>query len=121
MPRRVGAVLLASLLFAGCASGGQESLRQGLLRVGIGQKAFLSEWGPPDRTSADLSEEQLRGRVGGWRWEGATLSQGRRPLDVWLYDRYGVIVVFDDGDLVAWRTDKTVEELRTIPPTRARP
>ena len=38
-----------------------------------------------------------------------------RPLDVWIYDRYSADLIFDDGDLVTWRTEKTVEQLRAIP------
>jgi hypothetical protein len=39
--------------------------------------------------------------------------QGRHPLDVWVYEKREVELLFDDGDLAAWRTQKTVKELAT--------
>jgi hypothetical protein len=113
----LGTLLLIGVGVAGCVSGGQESLRQGLLRVGIGQRAFLQEWGLPDRTASAVGEDQLRARWGGAPFAGG-FFKGRRPLDVWVYERYGVEVVFEDDDLVAWRTDRTVEQLRAISPNR---
>jgi hypothetical protein len=35
-----------------------------------------------------------------------------RPLEIWVYERYGVELLFDHGDLATW---KTVKELRAIP------
>ncbi len=111
-------LILAGLVAAGCAeSKDRLRVRDGLLMVGLDQNAFLAEWGPPDRTASAISEEQLRARWGpalSGAFSGG-FFKGKRPLDVWSYERHGVELVFDDGDLVAWRTDKTVEQLRAIP------
>jgi hypothetical protein len=116
LTRWLGLLLLAATL-TGCASGGQQSLRQGLLRLDIGQTAFLREWGTPDRTQSVLSESQLveRWRGGFGSYGGFVRGdrfEGRKPLDLWIYERYGTELVFDDGDLVAWHTTKSVQELR---------
>jgi hypothetical protein len=61
--RRWHLVALAFLL-AGCISGGQQSLRDGLLRPDIGQKAFRTEWGLPDEVIPVLSEATVSQRWG---------------------------------------------------------
>ena len=127
-PRRVRrpdvrrALLIGLLLgLVACASGGQRSLRNGNLRPGIGQKAVLSEWGLPERTLAVVSAEQLRSRWG--TAPEVHLRPDRLPLDLWMYDTAGVELVFDDGDLVAWKTDRDMDELRALvqPQTTANP
>jgi hypothetical protein len=103
--------LLAGTLSA-CVSGGRQSLRDGVLRQGIGQTAVLSEWGLPARTMAVVSEDQIR-----TRWGSAptgALFRERQPLDLWLYEKQGVELLFDGGDLVGWKTDRTSEQLRAL-------
>jgi hypothetical protein len=39
----------------------------------------------------------------------------RRPLDVWVYEKWDITLLFNGLRLVAWKTDKTREELKTIP------
>jgi hypothetical protein len=107
-------LLLAGLALTACVSGGQKSLREGTLRPGIGQKAFVQEWGWPDRTTALLSVDQLRARLG--TVPPGPLFRDGRPLDVWTYESPGVEVVFDGGDLLAWKTERTPAELRAIRP-----
>ena len=123
-PRRVRRtfpclVLLIALIgsLAACASGGQQTLRDGRLRPGIGQKAVLTEWGLPERTLSVVSAEQLRARWGGV--PTASLFREGRPLDLWLYEKSGVELVFDNGDLAAWKTDRSAEQLRALPQPRA--
>lgn len=55
---------LALLLLTACIppSGGQESLREGLVRPDIGQKAFRTEWGEPDAIIPILSTKVLAER-----------------------------------------------------------
>ena len=127
-PRRVRwtcarhALLIALVgSLAACASGGQRSLRDGVLRPGIGQKAVLTEWGLPERTLSVGSEEQLRARWG--RLPEGQPYPSRRPLDLWLYEKAGVELVFDDGDLALWKTDRSGDQLRALlqPPTAANP
>lgn len=103
----------AGLLGSGCAeSKDQLRIREGLLVVRLSQKAFLAEWGVPERTASVASEEDMRVR---WGPGGGGFFKGKRPLDVWIYERRGVELVFDHGHLVAWRTDKNVEQLRSSP------
>lgn len=107
------AILAVLPALTACASGGQRSLREGMLREGIGQKAVLTEWGLPGRTLSIVSEGQL-----GRRWGGqapALAFRDRRPLDLWVYDRHRTELVFDGGDLVAWRTALGRDQLRAIP------
>lgn len=117
----LGGVLIAAFV-TGCAPGpsrDQLRVRDGLLMVNLDQKAFLAEWGPPDRTASATSEEQLGARWGGGLFGGGPVGgrffKGKRPLDVWVYERRGVELVFEDGRLVTWRTDKSVQELRSTP------
>jgi hypothetical protein len=35
-------------------------------------------------------------------------------LDIWVYEKNQVELLFDDGDLAAWKTRKTTEELRAL-------
>jgi hypothetical protein len=87
----------------------RHSLYEGLLRVGIGQSTFRSAWGPPDRMTrvGALQELETRWRPG---VSGSAL-QGRQPLDVWVYETRGVELLFDDGDVAAWKTERTVKDL----------
>ena len=107
---RAVVVGLVSLLLA--TSGGQLSLREGILRTGIAQGSFLAQWGPPDRTVPSMSGETLQARWG-LRSSGGVVK-GKRSLELWTYERHGVELVFEDRKLVSWRTDKTVSQLRAI-------
>ena len=113
-------VLALSLLAAACAasssleipSGDSAKIRAGLLMLGLDMDSFFEVWGPPDRTLSALSEEQLQAR---WGFGGGGFFKGKQTLNVWVYAKRGVELVFDDDDeLVAWRTDKTVEQLRSV-------
>jgi hypothetical protein len=35
-------------------------------------------------------------------------------LDIWVYEKNQVELLFDDGDLAAWKTRKTTEEPRAL-------
>jgi hypothetical protein len=43
------------------------------------------------------------------------ILEGQGPLEVWSYDRHGVDLLFEHGDLAAWKTAKTLRELKAIP------
>jgi hypothetical protein len=92
---------------------GWHSLQEGLLRVGIKQSEFRSEWGQPDRMTRVGALQELEAEWG----PGVSTSvlQGRHPLDVWVYEKRGTQLLFDDGDLAAWKTERTVRELATAP------
>jgi len=109
--RHLVLLALAASLTA-CYVGDQRLLGDGTLRTDISQNAFLRAWGYPDRTLGIVSEEQLRARWGSA--PSAQLFQERRPLDLWIYQTPPVELVFDDGDLVAWKTEQTAEQLRTV-------
>jgi hypothetical protein len=99
---------------AACTSGGQESLREGLLRSDIGQKAFRSEWGEPDEIIPVLSEATVAQRWG----QPADILRNAGPDDhpeLWVYRRHQTELLFLSGDLVAWKTALTRDQLRSIP------
>ena len=48
-----------TLAVTGYASGGQQSLGDGVLRVDIGHKAFRTEWGLPEQTLAAVSADLM--------------------------------------------------------------
>ena len=105
---------VATMALAGCESDRERGLKAGMLMLGQDQDDFLAMWGRPVRTQSALSAEELSVR---WGWSSGiggrgNVFKGRRPLEVWMYD--GVELVFDDGDLVAWRTERTVEQLRAL-------
>lgn len=104
-------------MLVACASGGQLSLRDGLLEVGIGRKAFLAEWGRPDRTLSILSEQALADRWGTPVDLIKAADRDEAP-ELWIYDRYGTELLFIKGDLAAWKTNRTPEQLRQIPKFR---
>ena len=102
--------LVASL--TACYVGDQKLLGDGTLRADISQNGFLRAWGYPQRTLAVISDDQLRARWG--QAPSAQLFQERRPLDLWVYEKPPAELVFDDGDLVAWKTDQSPEQLRAV-------
>jgi hypothetical protein len=91
----------------------RHSLYRGMLRVGIGQSTFRSAWGQPDRMTRIGALQELEPQWG--PGVSASVLQGRRPLDVWVYANRGVELLFDDGDLVAWKTERTVKDLASKP------
>jgi hypothetical protein len=119
MTNRIALWLSLSIVLVGCAStserrslpsGDSERIRAGLLMVGLDRDDFFEEWGPPDRSMSAVSAEQLQAR---WGIGGGEFFKGKKTLDVWVYEKRGVELFFYDDELVAWHTDKTVEELRT--------
>lgn len=105
-------LLVAMVAFLAACSGEQRLIRDGTLRAEIGQNAFADQWGYPERTLSVVSEEQLRAR-----WSGAIpagLFHERRPLDLWVYAKPPVELVFDEGELVAWKTEQSTAQLRGI-------
>ena len=108
----VAGMLLVVILALAACSAGQASLRDGVLRQGIGQKAFRAQWGDPDQIVLILNGKMLVER-----WGQEVLL--RAPAELWAYSRYGADVLFDDsGDLIAWKTELTREQLQAIPRRR---
>jgi len=104
--------LVAAVACLAACSGGQRLLRDGTLRADISQDSFVDQWGYPERTLSVVSEEQLRAR-----WSDATsagLFHQGRPLDLWVYARPPAELLFDDGKLVAWRTEQREAQLRAV-------
>ena len=101
---------MLSVCLGACYAGEQRAIHNGNLEAEISQNAFVRQWGFPQRTLSLVNEEQLR-----TRWGDATPAQlfrGRGPLDLWIYAKPPAELVFDDGDLIAWRTDQTPDQLR---------
>jgi hypothetical protein len=108
-------VALTSVLLAACGeeiSEDRQLIRQGMLVVGLDRDDFVREWGLPDRTESAVSGEALQVQ---WGIGGGSAYKGTRALDVWVYARRGVTLVFDDDELIAWKTDRTREQLRQGP------
>lgn len=54
------------------------------------------------------AEAQVRWGIG-----GGNAYKGTWPLDSWLYETRGVTLVLHDDELIACKTDKTREQLRS--------
>jgi hypothetical protein len=93
----------------------RDSIREELLVTGLNREAFLKEWGMPDRTST-ISSDEVASFSAGFSGSAGSASyfRGRRPLDVWVYEKWDITLIFDGLRLVAWKTDKTREELKVI-------
>ena len=101
------------ILPPGCTTFGRlpkhrEQVRHGLLTTGLHRDAFLAEWGYPTRTATLTGEEMVEARMFAGR---GSFSKSRRAYDVWEYPDREVTLVFSGARLVAWETDKTVEQL----------
>lgn len=110
--RVVTLVLLGlALVSTGCAMARmREQVRSGLLKRGIHQEAFLDEWGMPLRAGTLAGEE---GMQAGWSSGGGFFQKGRGMFEVWTYGPpRDIQLVFDGPRLVAWKTERTVNELR---------
>ncbi len=109
-------IAVVFLLLTGCIMGKhRDSIREGLLVTGLNREAFLKEWGMPDRTSTVSSDEFASFSAGFSGSAGsASYFRGRRPLDVWVYEKWDITLIFNGLRLVAWKTDKSTEELKGI-------
>jgi hypothetical protein len=114
--RKAISIMFVLLLLGGCAMYKHRSqIRDGLLTTGLNRNAFLKEWGMPDRTSTVSSDEFSSFSAGFSGSAGsAAYFSGREPLDVWIYEKLDVTLVFNGLRLVAWKTDKSREELKAI-------
>jgi hypothetical protein len=102
--------LLACAALAACSVERQrDEIRHGLLTMDLSQDAFLAVWGAPTRTSVVHSEEDVI--KAGLNSFGGSFSKGKEIYEVWNYDNRNTVLVFDDHELVAWSTPKTVQEL----------
>jgi len=112
-------ILAILCLFAVLASSGcimqkhRRYVRDGLLVVGLNREAFLKEWGFPDRTYS-ISSDEFSSFTAGWGGYGGGLGyfKGKIPLDVWEYKKKEVTLVFHGLRLIAWKTEKSREELK---------
>ena len=106
------------LILIGCStpmSKHRESIREGLLVTGLNREAFLKEWGMPDRTST-ISSDEFASFSAGFSGSAGSASyfKGKKPLDVWVYEKWDITLVFSGLRLVGWKTDKTREEIKAI-------
>ena len=102
------AILAIALALVSCATNRSSMLQQGMLELDQEKSEFLVEWGKPTRQYTTSSEEMLSA---GWGPSGGGFFKGRRTLEVWVYEGRRTELVFDDDDLVAWKTEATVQEL----------
>jgi len=116
-------LLLVALLILSCAMARHRKyVREGILVTGLNREAFLLEWGPPTKTHA-ISSDEFRELSINW---GFTRDVGSfrkgTTLDVWTYENKNVELVFYGLRLVAWKTEKSVEELKALtPPQKPKP
>ena len=106
------AIVLVAVCLAACGMArNREQIREGLLTRGLHRKAFLEEWGIPDRTFPLPSREtRLRTYPAGATWE-------RVVYEVWEYRDRATCLTFDGVRLVSWETDRT--DCTPIPPREA--
>jgi hypothetical protein len=93
-------------------------VRSGILKLGIHKQAFIDTWGSSNRAYTATSEEFMSGRVLG---SGGNFYKGKKTLEtleVWKYEKIDTELVFDGNSLSAWKTDRTVDELRSFALTR---
>ena len=109
-------LIMILVLSAGCAmSKHKAQIRDGFLTTGLNREAFVKVWGMPDRTHTMSSQQYSEFRAGASGSLGtATYFSGRVPLDVWVYEKWDVTLVFHGLRLVDWKTNKNREELRAI-------
>jgi hypothetical protein len=108
--------IIILILVTGCIMAKhRDSIREGLLVTGLNREAFLKEWGMPDRTST-VSSDEFSSFTAGFTGSSGSASyfKGKRPLDVWVYEKWDITLVFSGLRLVAWKTDKNREELKAI-------
>ena len=97
---------------AGCMRPDVRSIRDGMLKQGLSMSAFQETWGQPDRTSVvSGNEEEITAKWGSF---GGGFFKGRRSYQMWDYENFGIILLFDDDELVNWQTNKTTEELKAL-------
>lgn len=118
---RLFIVILAFVLFAGCAGSREwKQVCSGLLQTGLHAESFLQVWGNPTRTKVISGDEIMRA---GWGGGGGGFYKGKAHFQVWSYEDHGVDLVFTTGKkstLVGWNTKKTLQELSTIAPNRCK-
>ena len=107
-------LLVIVILVFGCIMEKHKSyVRRGILVTGLNRGAFLKVWGPPDRTYTITSEEFSSLRAGWGDYGGGVgYFKGKVPLNVWVYKEKETELVFYGVRLIAWKTEKSVEELK---------
>jgi hypothetical protein len=108
---RIFVVACCALLLMACsAQRHRDNVWSGLMIQGTPQKAFLDIWGVPDKTrtvASDTEEKRLEfSRFGGF------YGRVNASYEVWEYSYREVTLIFSDHELIAWKTDKTTEQLR---------
>ena len=93
----------------------RSQIREGMLVTGLNRNAFAKEWGLPDRT-ATMSSDEFSSFSSGFNTYGGRASyfRGKTSLDVWIYEKWDVTLVFSGLRLVGWKTSKSREELKAI-------
>lgn len=116
---------VALLLLSACAmERHREQIRQGFLVRGLRREAFLDVWGTPTRTGTATGEEITSAGItwGGFANRSGSVARGdgffrrgRERFDVWEYADLGVTLFFSGRVLEAWETNRTVDQLCTVP------
>ena len=84
-------------------------VRSGILKVNINKQAFLDVWGELTRASTEASDSVMSAS---WSGFGGSFYSGEKTIEIWSYDKIGIQLAFYEDQLVGWKTDKTVAELK---------
>jgi hypothetical protein len=110
MKKALWILVLVGLLGSACVMAHHRShIREGILEYNMHSGAFTKEWGQPDRITSTTSPDFINFPSSGQFRE---YTPDRVPLEVWIYSKYGVALVFKRVRLVAWKTDKTPADLK---------
>jgi hypothetical protein len=105
MRARTGTAALLALIgvtLAGCAmQRHREQVRQGFLTRGLHRKAFLLEWGAPDRTFT------VQGKDPVLRVQPFYQTYERPVYEIWEYQARATCLTFYGVRLVSWKTGRT--------------
>lgn len=114
--KKVFLLLSLTFLLFGCAPykrafSDPADIRIGMLKMGLFQDAFVDVWGYPDRVSTITGDEAMSAD---WGRHGGGFFKGKKTYEQWSYEKKGVELVFSNRYLQAWKTDKTVQELKAL-------
>ncbi len=104
--------ILLAVILTGCAHRHAHFVRDGLLRYGIADQAFLDVWGTPDRVGVFSNDKETVSA--NWGSGGGSLFKGQSSFVKWTYEKIGIELYFTRNCLAGWKTDRTVSELKSF-------
>lgn len=112
MKKSILLLVLVAVLVCSCAMHrNREHVREGTLIYRLHSEAFLKEWGPADKITSTASDEFINFPSSA---QNVSFIKRNVPLQVWIYEKKGVALVFNKYRLVGWKTDKSPAELKAL-------